>query len=273
MMCDAKLNQLVVSVELEAAYPSIYRSIALLASRAEIELVKLSLREIRCADSMPVQLSANEIVLFQNNSSEACIFRRDMFSDRSATVRISPLVLSAENMVRNKHKVILGEQIFKDNPDFSKDTLLKQLIQDLRCEELVFLPVLNRPGCRAAGDLVRFVSSGIVLIKELEGWKNYYRQEIKRRLQAAGLQSLPVKCIENEQPGKKVPVPGTGSYLNFIRCGSLLIVPAFDHPYDVSAYRLFRNVFSNCNVQMIRCAELEKNGLRLTDVVSTRLLI
>jgi agmatine deiminase len=174
-----------------------------------------------------------------------------------------PIVLDGGNVVVSRNKVILTEKIYTENPNFPQPRLLQRLKEVFGVQCII----IEKEKCDPVGhsdSVVRFIDEKRVLINDYTQIDPAYEKKLRNLLKQSGLmvESLPM-FLEEEycRPGE-IP-SAVGLYLNYLRVGDVVVMPAFGRPEDQVAVETMRGVLRvlpNATVLQVPCRSLAEEG-------------
>jgi agmatine deiminase len=221
--------------------------------------------DIWCRDFMPIQVDADEFCQFAYRPDylrghehlitppEAC---RLPFMSR---YRAEPIVLDGGNVVASRTKVILTDKVYKENRQLRPSQLRQRLEEVLRAE-VIIIPKEPYDPVGHADAVVRFVAEDRVLINDYSRIDPLYGRKLKRLLEPHGLEieTLPLfhspTRIHNDLPS------AVGLYLNYMRVGDRVILPAFDRAEDDAAFERLQQVLPDARISQLPCRGLAERG-------------
>jgi agmatine/peptidylarginine deiminase len=222
-------------------------------------------RDIWVRDFMPVQAAADEFVLFRyrpdylrgHNGLVTPDEARSLVPPGGRLCRCD-INLDGGNVVASGKTVILTDKLYRENPSRDRGRLRRELA-GLVGAGVVIIP--KEPGdiIGHADGVVRFVEDGVVVLNDYREVEPGYGERLESALRRRGLavEWLPYFRVDEEHDG--IP-SAAGCYLNFLRVGGLVVVPAFGVPQDDLACRTLERLLPGARVVSLRCEGLAHEG-------------
>src|SRR5262249_36578661 len=132
-------------------------------------------------------------------------------------------------------------------------------LAEVLCAEVVVVPKEPYDVVGHADGVVRFLDEGRVAVNDYSRVDPRYGRRLEAALRRHGLavERLPYAPTDEEHDG----IPSAeGCYLNYLRVGKLVVVPAFGLPQDDPACRTLENLLPGATVVPLRCGELARRG-------------
>jgi agmatine deiminase len=244
-------------------------------ARMEARLVQ-GTRDIWARDFMPVQVGPNDFVRFRYEPDYLRGEDDWITPDAARTLppalsgfnlRDSGINLDGGNVVASEKRVILTDKVYRQNEAYTQAaqaTLQGQLADALR-NDCIFIPQEPKDVIGHADGVLRFVEEDIVVINDYrELGKNEpsiarYREQLEALLKqhALAVERVPYTPTEEQHDG--IP-SAVGNYVNFLRVGGLVIMPAYGKPQDDQACRKMERLLPGSKVVPLRCEELARDG-------------
>jgi agmatine deiminase len=218
---------------------------------------------------MPVQVAEDDFVLFR--------YRPDYLRDDEGSVtpdearswtppggglRTCDINLDGGNVVVSSTRVVLTDKVYKENPKRDRGRLRAELAGVLR-SEVVIVPKEPYDVIGHSDGVVRFLDEGRVVVNDYSRVDPRYGprygeqlEEVLKRYRLA-VERLPYAPTDEVHDG--VP-SATGCYVNYLRVGRLVVVPAFDMRQDDLACRTLEQLLPGATVVPLRCEGLAREG-------------
>jgi agmatine deiminase len=222
-------------------------------------------RDIWVRDFMPVQIAAGEFLLFRYRP-DYLQGHEDLITPEEArcsvvpkrNLRKSDIALDGGNVVAGVGRAILTDKVFRENRSRDRQALQEELARVFRAE-CIFIP--SEPGDEIghADGVVRFLDKDTVLVNDYSKLEPRYEEKLKGVWQRHKLtvERLPYFWTDEKRDGIYSAV---GNYVNFLRIGRLVVVPAYGVPQDDLACRALERLLPGASVVPLRCEELARDG-------------
>jgi len=266
MTPDWETNAVFASQLLAQRHPRLVRELGRVLSDAGMKLRFLAgTKDIWAVDYAPVQVSLGQFVKFKyapdylRNSHENLITGDAPF--RQAFLRgmqRSNIVLDGGNVVGSKEWVILTGKIFQENPRRKPSWIIRELAKLLGAKPLIIPqepwdPIGHADGC------VRFLDSSTVVINDYSQIDPGHHSQLVSILEGNDLQVHTLPYCPESQAFDGLD-SAFGLYVNFLRVGSLIVVPAYGLPEDRIAARRIRELCPEAIVATIDCSQVSREG-------------
>jgi agmatine/peptidylarginine deiminase len=259
---------------LPARHPDLWpRLVAVLDAAGVGHRLLKDTRDIWVRDFMPVQAAAGDFVLFRYRPDYLRGHDGLVTADAARSVvppggrlRRSAINLDGGNVVASGKKAILTDKVYRENPGRERPSLRAELTGVLRAE-LVVVPQDPDDIIGHADGVVRFIEDGLVVLNDYREVCPSYGKRLESALRRGGLaiERLPHFYLDEECDGTPSAV---GCYVNFLRVGGLVVVPAFGVPQDDLAYRALERLLPGARVVPLRCEILAQKGGGVLNCVS-----
>jgi agmatine deiminase len=228
--------------------------------------VVVGTHDIWCRDFMPVETGPGKFRQFDYHPEylrgyEDCITppetcRLPFMTD----YRQVPIVLEGGNVVASRGRVLLTDKIFKANAGIERPRL-HALLEEIFEAQCIIVPKERYDVVGHADAVVRFVSESHVLINDYEGIDPAYGARLRDVLEKNDLvvDTLPMFLEKRNWWSADLP-SAVGIYLNYLRLGDVVVVPAYDRPEDQLAKDKIERVLPGVRVVPLPCRSLAKKG-------------
>lgn len=265
MIAEWDTDTLFVSDLLETREPGLLAALRSGLGGVPVEVVP-GTADIWCRDYMPVQIDQNRFRQF--------VYAPDYLRDHPhlvtpphacrlpfmADYRREPVVLDGGNVVASRTKVVLTEKVYKENPGIERPRLRDRLEEAFEAE-CVLIPKQAGDDVGHADGVVRFLDERRVVMSDFSGVDPGYGDRVRKVLARSGLEvtTLPVF----EEKGSRRPgeiVSAVGVYVNYLRVGSVVVLPGYDRPEDHEALKAMRQAVPHAAVFQVPCRTLAEQG-------------
>ena len=191
---------------------------------------------------MPVQVSKNKFVCF-NYSPDYLKNYPEYKPDISAILSAldiqvidSEIILDGGNVISCGDKVIMTNKIFRENPHYDRDMLIKTLSQLLEAE-VVLIPEDCYDEYGHADGMVRYMGEGRVLLNNYCDFDKALRNKIIAALS-------PHFDIVELHYGTHTDM--SWAYINFLHVGRHILIPMIEDKLGESAFKQIADAIPQC---------------------------
>ena len=110
-----------------------------------------------------------------------------------------------------------------------------------------------------ADGVVRFFDDQMVAVNDYSKLDPGYGRRLGRVIERAGLRAEPVPYCPVDDEHDGIP-SAVGNYLNFLRVGGFVVMPAYGLPEDGAACRVIERLLPGTEVVPLRCEDLARDG-------------
>ena len=268
MITDKETNLVYLSALLKDQCPNVFRELADWFDKLNISWKFLpKTRDIWAVDFMPVQVTRDRFVQFEYDPDYLKFKKyqhirtipQEVCNETGINFDKVNVVLDGGNVVKSKTKAILTDKIFKDNPEYSEENLIKSITDNLNLEQAIIIP--QEPGdfIGHADGMVRFIDERSVLVNEYPKNKKYdvFAVNLRSCLRNAGLgcHEIPYIAWQNKSAND-----ASGCYINFLETDNYIFYPSYDTHEDELVYQSLQSAFTDRKLIKIDCRELAKFG-------------
>ena len=193
-------------------------------------------------DYMPVQVCKNKFVRF--NYSPNYLKDRPEYKPNTSAILAelglkvidSDIILDGGNVISCGDKVIMTDKIFRENPHYDHDVLIKSLSQLLEAE-IVLIPEDYYDEYGHADGMVRYMGEDRVLLN------NYcdFDKALRKRLLAALSPHFDITELHYGAYTDR-----SWAYLNFLHVGRHIFIPMMEDKLGEMAFRQIADAFPQC---------------------------
>jgi agmatine/peptidylarginine deiminase len=171
----------------------------------------------------------------------------------------SRIILDGGNVVSNSRIALLTEKVFDENPDLTEHELESKLTKLLGVERLLFVPIEPSDDIGHSDGMVRFLDEQTVVVNDYRRMYRTFCFKLESAINKVGLRltRLPYSPENKRFDGIWSAI---GNYVNYLRVGNLIILPAFNRSSDEEARRLMQLWLPNAKVESLECRELARKG-------------
>ncbi len=266
MVPDWKTNQVFVSDLLWVRHLEIAHSLKRIFEKKHIGFGTIvNTADVWCRDFCPIQIRPGVFRQFVYQPSYLKGYEdRITPPDRChlnfmADYRRVPLVLDGGNVVASTNRVMLTEQVFQENPNFTKHNIRRVLEEALEAE-CFFLPKPPYDPISHADGIVRFVHDDLLLVNDYSLVDPGYGRRLLTTLRKLRLNYELFPHGTHPEKGTDGVPSAIGLHLNFAAVEGLIILPTFGIPSDESAFSTLERIVSGTKIIPMQCEALAREG-------------
>jgi agmatine/peptidylarginine deiminase len=277
------MKEVVYVAESLKRYPLVYYSLITNLKANGIEVENLDTSNIWARDYMPIQTKTG-FVKFKYKTlkyEQYSQLRIDFDSPywvlvfkRFNNLKYSNIILDGGNCQMNPEKdvAVITDAIFKNNPEYTRNVLLKELSELLEAK-IIIIPMESGDELGHTDGIVKFISEDNIFLNEYTGKLMVkYNKKVKEILESNGFKvisfpnywHLRPRMTEAEFRKKYVYAddfnPAWGYAINFLKVGRFVLVPIFNFKQDREIVDTVKNYYPDCSVVAIDCSELSMEG-------------
>lgn len=222
-------------------------------------------KDIWCRDYMPIQTESGRLVQFRYEPSylkgeEWDSIRsdvREVCKANGLNPQFSDINLDGGNVLICDGRAIISDRIFAENPNYDKDSLIKELSNLLECE-IIIIPAENDDMTGHADGMVRFVNRNTIIGNDRNAEYSYWRKGMQKVIDSFNLTYIDVPFFEDKD--SKNPESAIGIYVNYLEVNDLIILPIFGREEDGQVVDIIRKTFPNKQIETINYNDVAKEG-------------
>ena len=268
MIPDWKTNRVYFSSLMPGRYPKLWEQLSEILRRHGIptRLIQET-RDIWAKDYCPVQVEPEQFVRFRYYPD----YLRDggkhlvtpgtvsrQFEDLG-TCRRSTIVLDGGNVVVAKHRVILTEKIYRENPRYERSRLRSKLAECCQVDHCIVVPKEAGDAIGHSDGVVRFLDEDLVVVNDYSRVDPAYGKRLCGVLAKEGLRIEKLPHFREDRMVDGIP-SAVGNYVNFFRVGNLIVVPAYKARQDDRACKSLERLCPKATVVPLFCKNLARAG-------------
>ena len=265
MIPDWETNHLILSDRLENDFPTLFADLRSLLTGVTIDIIP-GTSDIWCRDFMPIQIDGNRFCQFRYNPDYLREYQHLITPPDKcrlpfmADCRQEPIVLDGGNVVASRTRVILTDKIYKENPSIERPRLRSRL-EDIFQAECIFIPKEPYDTVGHSDGVVRFVGEDRVLINDYSAVDPGYGTRLRGLLEKKGMEVETLPMFQENARRKSGDLQSAvGLYINHLRVGNVVILPAFDRLEDEAALEKVRQIMPDARVFQLPCRSLAEMG-------------
>ena len=267
MIIDSKTNFLYLADTLPKKYPDFFKAFEKVLIDCNIKFTLLpNTKDVWAVDYMPIQTDLNKFVRFLYLPSYLTKYKKyantisdvdTICNDIGIETIKTDIIIDGGNVTRWTNKVILTDRVFKDNPNYERKQLIKELYELLQVDKLYFVP--EQPGdfTGHSDGMVRFVDEHTVIINDYKQEKEEFYRAFEIAIHNTGLDyiTIPYNVYDNKSNNH-----ANGDYINYLQMENTVIIPTFDIKEDELAVRQLETIFAGQIIQTIESNEIAYDG-------------
>ena len=229
--------------------------------------------DIWLRDFMPIQIAPGEFAQFTLTNDYYLKKDRHKWTDpgpicKSLGINLTPIsnngnpvYLDGGNVVRGNGKAIITEKVFRDD-SIERDILKRILLEALKVDQIIFIPVESGDETGHADGMVRWVNEHTIVANDYSRTvvAQNFRDRFYNTLSSGGLDVLRVPYYPSDERINGYQ-SASGCYINFLQVGNRIFLPAFDEPdQDNEAIQRFGEIFGARNIIPVPSREIARGG-------------
>lgn len=268
MVPDWETNLVYFSRLLAERHPALFCQVSRVLEEHRVPVRFLEgTADIWIRDYAPVQTATNRFIKFrydpdylrgcedQITGDEICGQLQEL-----GQINRSDLVVDGGNMVAARTKVILTEKVFRENRKWKRTAVKKCLQEAVHNRTQIILPMEPfDPIIGHSDGLVRFLGDNRVVVNDYSKVDPRYGRRLERVLTKHRLAIHRLPYRPDRKSRRRIP-PATGNYVNFLRVGNLVIVPAHGIPEDGQAARVLQELLPKATIVSLECKDIAREG-------------
>jgi agmatine/peptidylarginine deiminase len=264
MLPDWKANRVYVSGLLPVRHPQLWQGLVATFRQHRIDYHLLDgTKDIWCKDYLPVQVSDSAFIKFRYEPDYLRHGYGHLITGREICGRIMPLgkvefadlILDGGNIVTATNRVIVTDKVYKENPTRQRHEIRSRLEAFFQAG-CIIIPKEPYDFTGHADGIVTFIDENVVLLNDYSKIDRGYGRRVRAVLKEHHLD------VE-EMPyfiGNRGADDATGNYVNQLRVGDLIVIPAYEAPLDDRALKKLESLCPTATVVPLSCKELAREG-------------
>jgi agmatine deiminase len=271
MITDRETNFVYFSslIRKDARYSSFWKRLERVLSEKKIRYSFIeNTRDIWCRDYMPVQTGVNKFIQF-DYFPDYCLspkyiakltIQSDVRLNHPMDAKHVELVIDGGNIVKSASHIILTEKVLKDNPKFSKESILAILKKELQIEHIHLIPQVPYDITGHADGMVRFMNDSDLLVADYSGGSKSWKARMDKALEKTGLNIIPFPAETTNEKNEDGDYTAKGVYINFMQIGNYILLPQFGLNMDEIALDYTKQLYPHDEVIPIDSNEIALDG-------------
>lgn len=170
---------------------------------------------------------------------------------------MSDLVVDGGNVVRYGSKVLMTDKVLRENPAVPAKQLLCQLPDALEVERIDLLPADPLDFTGHVDGLVHLLDERTALVNDCRQREPAYWHQMSATLARAGYECIPLPYNPYHNSSYTSAV---GTYLNFVRVGTGVVVPTYCQAQDEPVLRQLQELYPRHQVLPVNAKALAQQG-------------
>jgi agmatine deiminase len=265
MIIDSETNFLYLSEVLKSRHEFFTNLISLLVENRITYKLLPETKDIWAVDYMPIQTGIDRFIQFKYEpdylkDDEFILTQTDplaVCAKIGLQVIESNIKIDGGNVIKGKNWVILTDKIFKENSNFSKNQLLREL-EKLFGVEILIIPQEPNDFTGHADGIVRYYTDDTVIVNRYNPKDNEgFQKRLKTALKSHGLKTIeiPYNPYQNSSIDS-----ADGLYINYLQMENFILLPTFNKKDDEIAFRQFEQLFPGHTIKTIDSRQISKDG-------------
>ncbi len=225
-------------------------------------------RDIWARDYCPIQVAPNRFVKFRYFPDYLRCDQENLVTDDNTICQQldslgrcqrSDINLDGGNLVATQSTAVLTDKVYRENAGRQRGQLRRDFRETLGVTECVLIPKEPYDPIGHADGVVRFLDEGLVVVNNYSKVNSAYGTRLRKALQQAGLTVVELPHFQERRECNGIP-SAVGNYVNFLRIGQLIIIPAYGVAEDDEACRTLEQLCPDVQVVSLPCTELAREG-------------
>lgn len=225
-------------------------------------------RDIWARDYCPIQVATNRFVKFRyfpdylQGEYENLVTDDDTICqqlDGLGCCQRSDVVLDGGNVVAARTTAIVTDRMHGESAGRPRGQLRREFREALELTDCVLIPKEPYDTIGHADGVVRFLGEGLVVVNNYSKVDPAYGTRLRKVLQRARLTVAELPYFQERHECDGIP-SAVGNYVNFLRIGKLIVVPAYGVAEDDEACRMLQQLCPDARVVSLPCTELAREG-------------
>ena len=171
----------------------------------------------------------------------------------------SEIILDGGNVVPSTRAVVLTDKAFRENRIRCRREFQARLEALFLMEKCIFIPTEPGDTIGHSDGVVRFLADDLVAVNDYSKVDPDYGRKLLRVLKKERLAIVRLPYSLPRRSGTEIS-SAVGNYVNFLRVGTLILVPAYGARQDDEACRLLEQSCPKATVVPVRCTRLASQG-------------
>ena len=281
MIPDWETNCVYFSSLLPGRYPKLWEQLSevLRNHRIPARLID-GTRDVWARDYCPIQVAPRQFVKFRYcpdylkdgfkrlvTPGTVCRQFQDLGPCRRSTV-----ILDGGNVVAAKNRIILTEKIYRENPRQERSRLRSKLGELFQIDRCILIPKESGDAIGHSDGVVRFLEEDLVVVNDYSRVDPAYGKRLCGILAKEGLRIEKIPHFREDWEEDGIP-SAVGNYVNYLRVGKLIVVPAYKARQDDRACKTLEALCPGETVVPLLCKDLARAGGILNCVTFTVCLL
>lgn len=267
MIADWQTNAVLFADLLPLRHPKLFQKLTGILKTRNIPFQTVKgTRDVWIRDFAPVQTGPDTFIQFRYRPdylagckqliTRPAVFRRLKFIKR---LRKSKLVIDGGNIVASASVAVLTKKVLSENPDRNRSEIRTELRSLLDIERLIVIPVEPDDPIGHADGMARFLNGSLIVVNDYSTIDRDFNDRLTSSLAKTGLRIERLPYVPDFSSRTEIP-PATGNYVNFLRVGSLIVMPKYGLPEDRVAARRLTKLIPDAEIVSVPCRGLASEG-------------
>jgi agmatine deiminase len=267
MIADREANGVFLADVFKVRHSDLFTQLHSVLTSHGIEVRLLAnVRDIWARDYSPIQVGPRAFVQFRHEP-DYLKENPELRTGREVAGQFCELGESSDcdinldggNVVASRHKAILTDKIYRENPDWERSELRDELRRVLQVEQLIVIPREPYDPIGHADALVRFINEDAVLVNDYAKVDPAFGDRLVKALRRHGLAIELIPYSHERRSTDGIP-SAIGCFANFLRTENVAIVPAFGIKDDQIAMNRLKTLIPDVPVVSLDCTNLAREG-------------
>lgn len=171
----------------------------------------------------------------------------------------SEIILDGGNVVASSRAVVLTDKAFRENRIRRRQEFRARLEALFLTDKCIFVPAEPGDIIGHSDGVVRFLADDLVAVNDYSEVDPDYGRRLLRVLNRERLATVRLPYSFPRRSGTEIS-SAVGNYTNYLRVGSLIVVPAYGARQDEEACKVLERACPKATVVPIRCTRLASQG-------------
>ena len=220
-------------------------------------------KDIWCRDFMPVAVPGGSFVQFRYDPDYLRRYPKLRTTNGAKLLKLrncirSDLIVDGGNILRLGNTAILTDKVYRENPRYERRPLDAKLMELLKVDRLIFIPIEPGDVCGHADGVLAFIDEKTLLVHDYSRVSLAYGKAITRLLRSHGFELVPFPYSPSDDVFNGMP-SAEGIYINFLQTTKQIFLPTYGRREDDEALRTLER-FTKKQLVPVHCNQLAKQG-------------
>ena len=267
MIPDWKTNCVYFSDLLPDRHPRLWEQLAGILHKHRIPVTLIDgTRDVWARDYCPVQAEPRAFIKFRYHPNYLHGYKHlitpvtvcRQFQDLGSCQQ-TRIILDGGNVVAAQKRAILTSKTYRENPRQEPKRLRSKLSKLLHVDQCLVIPEETGDPIGHSDGVVRFLEEDLVVVNDYSRIDPAYGHRLRDLLVKHGLRIEKLPHFREDRSQDGIP-SAVGNYVNFLRIGKLIVVPAYNTRQDDRACKTLEWLCPQATVVPLNCIDLARTG-------------